>query len=426
MAISEIIFYIFLSIGLINVLHFCLYLAGADIYDIWQMRRIARLPKRRHDIPRPLVSVVIAAFNEELSIVRCLESIRTNSYRKWEVIVVDDGSKDKTHQLVMDYICRHPNRSISLLKMPKNSGKAAALNYGLRRHAKGDLIMTLDADSILHKDAIKNAVTYFENKKVAGVAANVRIMDSPSILGILQRFEHMIGYRSKKFYSLTNSEFIVGGVASTYRREVMKMVKYYDRDTTTEDIGLSLKITALGNKNYRLIYGSNVLAMTEGVQTFKALLRQRYRWKLGMLQNLIKNIHLVANNDPKYGRMLTMYRLPMAFFSEFVIAMEPFIWAYVIYLSIAFQTPALITGAYMTISLYVLWTIWPDEHSSFTRKLTQSAYAPVLYFIFYIMSFVQVVSIVRCVINYKKVFRRNKNEGAWISPERSGKAVQFS
>jgi biofilm PGA synthesis N-glycosyltransferase PgaC len=258
---------------------------------------------------------------------------------------------------------------------------------------------------------------------VVGVAANVRVMDSLTILGLLQKFEHMIGYRSKKFNSIINAEFIVGGVASTYRREIMQEVGFYSTDTMTEDLGLSLKITALGNREHRLIYAADVVAMTEGVQTFKQLLRQRYRWKMGMLQNLIKNKQLFANNDVAFSRTLTMYRIPMAFLGEVLLMLEPFVWIYLIYLSIAFHTPALFAGAYVTITLYVLWNLWPDEHTSLKRKVSLSFYAPILYFIFYIMSLIQIISIFRCLANPKRLARKTKENGTWISPERSGQAV---
>jgi cellulose synthase/poly-beta-1,6-N-acetylglucosamine synthase-like glycosyltransferase len=310
--------------------------------------------------------------------------------------------------------------------MSSNLGKSGALNYALKRYAHGDLIMTLDGDSILHKNAIARAVSYFQDEKVVGVAANVRVMDSLTILGLLQKFEHMIGYRSKKFFSLINGEFIIGGVASTYRRDIMKLVGFYDTDTTTEDIGLSLKIAALGNREHRLVYAADVVAMTEGVLTFKALLRQRFRWKMGMLQNLIKNKHLFANNDPIYSRALTMYRVPMAYLSEILLALEPFMWLYLVYLTIAYQTPALFVGAYMTITLYIMWNLWPDEHTSLKRKISLSIYAPILYFVFYIMSVVQIVSIFRCLFNPKQMVRKVKTEVAWVSPERSATAVQFS
>jgi cellulose synthase/poly-beta-1,6-N-acetylglucosamine synthase-like glycosyltransferase len=421
------LFYLFITISVIDIIHLGMYLAGANYYDIRQFRRAKQAKKRNHHQLRPFVSVIIPAHNEELDIIRCLDSVRRNTYRKLEIIVVDDASSDDTRKLVRRHIAKHPKRQIRLMYKRKNVGKAAALNHVLAKGAKGDLVMTLDADSVLHQKAISNAVGYFDDPKVAGVAANVRIMDSLTVLGLLQKFEHMIGYRSKKFFSVTNCEFIIGGVASTYRREIIEKVGFYDHDTTTEDIGLSLKVVAQGNKENRIVYAANVLAMTEGVQTFKALLRQRYRWKLGGLQNLIKHKGLVANPSRRYTKGLTFYRLPMAFFGELMLLLEPLAIGYVIYVCYLLANMQMLIGAYMTITVYMLLNLWPDEHMTFAKKCRMSLFVPMMYFVFYIMNFVQLVAIVRCLFNHKQTRGRVKVSSSWISPKRSGtQAVQFS
>jgi biofilm PGA synthesis N-glycosyltransferase PgaC len=423
----EFLFYLFVAISVIDIIHLGLYLVGANYYDIWQFRRASRVVKRNHHQLRPKVSVIIPAHNEEVGIVRCLDSVRRNTYRKLEIIVVDDASSDNTRRLVRQYIAKHPNRSIRLMYKQKNVGKADALNHVLRNSAQGDLVMTLDADSVLHRKSISNAVSYFDDPKVVGVAANVRILDSLSMLGLLQKFEHMVGYRSKKFFSVTNTEFIVGGVASTYRRDMLQKVRFYDNDTTTEDIGLSLKIVAQGNKDNRIIYASNVLAMTEGVQTFKALLRQRYRWKLGGLQNLIKHRGLVANRDKSYSRGLTFYRLPMAFLGELMLLLEPLAVGYVIYVCYLLFNPSMLIGAYMTITIYLLLNVWPDEHMTAGKKIKMSLYTPMMYFVFYLMNIVQLAAIFRCIFNHKQTLNRTRVSGSWISPKRAGEQqIQFS
>jgi poly-beta-1,6-N-acetyl-D-glucosamine synthase len=230
----------------------------------------------------------------------------------------------------------------------------------------------------------------------------------------------MIGYKSKKFYTMTNCEFIVGGVASTYRREVLKEVGFYDTDTLTEDIGLSMKVVAKkGNRDYRIVYASDVVAGTEGVQTYKALFKQRYRWKMGMLQNLMRNLSLTGSRDRKYSRMLTWYRLPMAYLGELIMLIEPFLLGYILYQSAVARTPSALIGAYAIITLYVLWTLIPDEHMKLRDKVKYSLLSPCMYFIFYIMNAVQIVAIVRCLKNYKTVIGKVKTEGSWVSPERA-------
>ena len=311
---------------------------------------------------------------------------------------------------------------ICLLTRPVNFGKAAGLNYALSHAVQGGLIMTLDADSLIEKDAIANAVRYFRDPGVVGVAANVKIIEQHSVLGMLQKFEHMIGYRSKKFYTIANAEYIIGGVASTYRYETIRAIGFYDTDTATEDIGLSLKVVSQGNREQRIVYAADVVASTEGVQTFRALLRQRYRWKLGSLQNLLKYRWLLFNTDTRYSRSLTFYRVPVAFLSEFLLLLQPFLLAYLIGISLRYHDLDMWIGGYITITGYMIMVIWPDEHHTVVQKLLLSLYAPFMYFAFFLMDAVQINAIVRCMINYRKVGQPSVQHATWISPERAAHA----
>ncbi|MBX4197361.1 glycosyltransferase [Candidatus Saccharibacteria bacterium] len=452
MILLSILFYIFIVVGMIHLVHFALFLVGANVYDIkaFQSRLKA---KPRDPAKRPLVSVLIPAYNEESVIERSLQSVWNNTYPNIEMIVVSDGSTDgtvasinkfidsrtKSYRQVQPKIVRTKNglkrvwqrggtpinRRIKLVQQ-RNGGKASALNRALRYHARGELVMTLDADSLLHRKAIANVIKYFDDPSVAGVAANVRIIEKARVLGILQRFEHMVGYRSKKFFTIINSELIIGGVASTYRRKILQKVNFYDTDTVTEDIGLSMKIAALGNKKNRLVYAYDVAAMTEGVGDFSTLLRQRYRWKLGNLQNLFRYQKMLFSRNSKYSKSLSWYRMPMAFIGEILLLLEPISLGYVLYLSIHYFSLALILAAYISITIYLLMVIWPDEHMTIGGKLRASLYVPFLYFIFYIMNAVQLISVLRCIKNHRTVTGFSAGHTSWISPKRAGGNATFS
>lgn len=472
--IHDTLMYMLAFANLVSMLHLGAYIVGANTYDILQLRKKSKQSgeKKPTVMHHPLVSVVIPAHNESKVIARTLDSVRASTYDNIEVVVVDDGSTDNTDAMVRDYIAhlpltktsrymaftssreaelasnahQHQVRYHNKLKLNRrfvrvptirirtahvyqtNGGKAVAMNNAIRNFVRGDLVMCLDADSMIHPTAVENAVKYFESPKIIGVAANVRIMNGKGWLTMLQRFEHMIGYRSKKFYSLFNCEFIVGGVASTYRTEALREVNLYDTDTQTEDIGLSLKMLAYnGNKDKRIVYAADVVAMTEGVQTFSALLRQRYRWKLGALQNLFKYRALIGNRDgKKYSRALTMYRLPMAIVSECMLLIEPLLLSYIVYLSIANRTVGILLGAYMTITLYTLWNVWPDEHLTTRQKLRMSFSALIIYILFYAMSFVQLAAVYKAMKNRRSIFDLSRTHGTWVSPARAGAAVTFS
>jgi biofilm PGA synthesis N-glycosyltransferase PgaC len=420
MVYENAIFFVFAVTSVVYVFHIGLYVFGANLYDIWLLRR-----QRSNKLPRksPLVSVMIPAHNEELVIKRCLDSVIQSTYQKLQIIVIDDLSTDSTATIVKKYIDDHPKYKIRLVQTPKNIGKGRALNYALKRSARGQYVMTLDADSVITPETVASAIAYFSDPNVAGVAANVRVIDEPTVLGTLQKFEHMISYRSKKLYTLTNCEFVIGGVASTYRMKLLRKVGYYDVTTSTEDIGLSIKIASRGNRQNRLVYASDVVAMTEGVSTFQALARQRYRWKYGSIQNLLKYSNLLLSRDKKYTRSLTHYRLPLAFISELMLMSSPIIWGYVLYLTLAQSNPRLVLGAFSMITIYTLLTLWFDEHTSFVNKLRLTLYAPLIYFIFYIMDIVQFIAVVRCLYNGPKIVTGSKTSGIWVSPTRVGKQL---
>jgi cellulose synthase/poly-beta-1,6-N-acetylglucosamine synthase-like glycosyltransferase len=428
------LFYLFAIISTLYVVHFGIYLIGANFYDIWQYGRLHSLRPAKKPLAFPdlyahvsevtgLVSVAISARNEEAVIVRCLDSIRKSTYPFIEVLVADDASNDNTYQLVYDYAKLYPKMNLQVYRMHEQSGKGHALNTILKAHAKGEFVMTLDADSILRPDTVGNAVAYFEDEKIIGVAANVQIIAEPTVLGTLQKFEHMVGYRSKKTYSWLNCEFVVGGVASTYRMRVLRDVGFYDTDTVTEDLGLSAKIVSRGNRTERLVYGSDVVAKTEGVMTFRALVRQRYRWKYGSLQTLIKYHRLMFNSSVHYSATLTLYRMPMALLSELVLLLSPLAWGYVLYMTLTQQNLYLVIGAYITITAYVLVTLWFDENLSVRSRLYLTLYVPVSYFVFYVMDAVQLIAIVRCLAKSPALIRQKNVGSVWTSPERIGKRL---
>jgi len=140
----------------------------------------------------------------------------------------------------------------------------------------------------------------------------------------------------------------------------------------------------------------------------------------------LQHVHLTGKTGNLYTRSLTWYRIPMAVISEFLLLLQPFILVYVIAWSIVLHTISMFVGAYIMLTLYTLWTIFPDEHSTWRHKLGMSAYAPFLYFTFYIMDLIQIVSLVRCLAHPRQLLRRSDHNATWVSPERAGQAVQFS
>jgi cellulose synthase/poly-beta-1,6-N-acetylglucosamine synthase-like glycosyltransferase len=424
MDLSTVFFCLFSITSVIYIVHLGFYLISASLYDVWQQRRMDRV-ERNHTIRmyQPHVTVLVPAHNEEKVIARCLNSIFNSTYPNFDVIVANDASTDGTKQILKLYANLHPEHKLRLVHKVINVGKGEALNYVLRRYVKSELVMMLDADSVLTPTAIERAVTYFADATIAGVAANVQIINEHTTLSILQKFEHMIGYRAKKAYSLTNCEFVIGGVASTYRTGIIRSVGFYDTDTKTEDISLSMKIVAKGNKAHRVIYAADVMAMTEPVESIQALFRQRYRWKYGSLQNLLKHKDLIGKNDEGFTSMLTIYRMPMAVLTEALLFLLPFTWAYALYLTMSEKSLLLLFGAYFTVTVYMFMTLWYDEHLSFRERTYLTLYVPIAYFIFFVMDFIQIIAVTLCLLKFRQLTKKEGTASVWKSPDRIGGQV---
>lgn len=420
MLTSTVVLYLFGITSALYIVHLGFYLVGASMYDVWQRRRLYKQTKHQTPTYTPHVTVLIPAHNEEKVIIRCIESVVKSSYADVDIIVINDASTDATRRLLYVFKQDHPEVRLRVINKRINGGKGRALNDALRRYVTSELVMMLDADSMLSPSAIERAVTYFVDPTVAGVAANVQIMNRHTTLSILQKFEHMISYRSKKAYSLTNCDFVIGGVASTYRMSVIKSVRFYDTDTLTEDISLSIKIVAKGNREHRLVYGSDITAVTEPVESLGALFRQRFRWKYGSLQNIIKHSDLIGSSDPQYTSMLAVYRLPMAVVTEAALFLLPLTWAYAVYLTITEHSLLLLLGAYVTITAYMLITLWYDEHLRWRERLYLTVYVPIAYFIFYVMDVIQIIAVVKCLTKIYSLSHHKDIGSTWISPRRIG------
>ena len=128
----------------------------------------ARKAKRTEPDSFPAVTAVIPAYNEEKTIVATVTSVLAADYKKLNVIVVDDGSKDRTLAVLRETFGENPRVTI-LTK--ENGGKSSALNMGIDR-AKGSLLLLLDADTMIAKDSVRLLVPHFKNPKVAAVSAS--------------------------------------------------------------------------------------------------------------------------------------------------------------------------------------------------------------------------------------------------------------
>jgi len=410
-------------LGLLNILRMAVYLVSSNVYDVRRSWRAGKSRAKRAYLPT--VTLLIPAHNEAAVIEKTLESVWASNYPKLKltIVVVDDGSTDVTKKIVRRFIRCHPDGFAIRLVTQPNSGKAIALNNAINKHVSSRLVMCLDADSLLDRHAIRNAAQYFHDRKVVALASNVNIIEDKTILGLVQRFEYLISYQMKKAHTVLNTEYIIGGVGSMFRANMLERVQYYDSNTMTEDIDLTMKIISTGNRRNRVVYGSDCLAYTEAVPSFKSLVRQRYRWKYGRMQTFLKNRHLFFNADKRYAKQLTFFTLPLAILQEFNLLLEPLLVGLILYLSIRDQDPRSLLFALVIVTVYVSLNIWTSEHLSIRQRLRLSLFAAPMYFLLYVLAIVEYAALVKSVGGLSRL-KHSIAAGhvTWKSPERSAAA----
>jgi cellulose synthase/poly-beta-1,6-N-acetylglucosamine synthase-like glycosyltransferase len=273
-----------------------------------------RSKSREKSVPRlreyPAISVIVPAYNEEKVIAKALEAILEADYPRKEIIIVDDGSTDGT----FEEAARFDDRVTILRK--ENGGKSSALNYGAK-FATGEILMVVDADTIVGRESLLEIANKFADENVVAVAGNIKVVNRNSWLTRCQALEYIIAIQTfRRALDYFGSVTVVPGALGAYRRRVLEEVGLYDNDTLTEDFDATLKALKTG---FVVQGSSSAVAFTQSPQTLRDLYRQRVRWYRGNFQTLRK--HSDALTNPRFGFLhrlgfpfvlLSMLFLPVA------------------------------------------------------------------------------------------------------------------
>ncbi len=254
-----------------------------------------RRPRAAPVAPSPFVSIIIAAYNEEKVIAQTIQSLLASTYPHFEIIVVDDGSPDRTSEVVREKFGNAPQVR---LFTKANAGKAAALNFGLQ-HAQGDIIVALDADTIFPPDSIGALAARFANPKVGAVAGNAKVGNRINLITRWQALEYITAQNlDRRAFALLNCITVVPGAVGAWRRDLLQQLGGFASDTLAEDQDLTLKVRKLG---YKIEYEENAIGWTEAPDTLRGLAQQRFRWSYGTLQCMWK--HRDALFRPRFGAL---------------------------------------------------------------------------------------------------------------------------
>jgi cellulose synthase/poly-beta-1,6-N-acetylglucosamine synthase-like glycosyltransferase/peptidoglycan/xylan/chitin deacetylase (PgdA/CDA1 family) len=291
------------------------------------------------------VTIVVPAYNEQVGIERAVRSLLASDYPDFDVIVVDDGSTDRTAEIVAGL-------DVERLRLVRqdNAGKAAALNVGVEL-SDSDIVVMVDGDTLFEPDTLRKLVAVFADPEVAAVSGNTKVGNRQGLLGRWQHIEYVIGFNlDRRMYEILQCTPTVPGAVGAFRRNALEEVGGVPGDTLAEDTDLTL---AIGRKGRRVVYAEEARAWTEAPSTLAALWRQRYRWSFGTMQAVWKHKRAVITRDRRQRRIGRRALPYMLLFQILLPAVAPLIDLFALY-GVVFTDPArtlIVWGAFNLVQL---------------------------------------------------------------------------
>lgn len=299
---------------------------------------------RRYADPAPPIALLAPAYNEEPTVVESVRSLLALQYPNFEIVVVNDGSKDRTLDVLIEafdlkpiqrnfdnaapcqpilgvYAAANQPRLIVVDKL--NGGKADALNAGINV-ARTPIVCSMDADSLLEPDALLRVVRPFieDPDRTIAVGGTIRVANgctidhgrvvkvgvSPNLLALLQTVEYLRAFLMARLaWSEAGALTIISGAFGLFKRQAVLDVGGYSHRTVGEDMELVVKLHKLyreRGEDYRVVFVPEPVCWTEAPDTLRILGRQRSRWHRGALETFFRHRKMLFN--PRYGRIGTI------------------------------------------------------------------------------------------------------------------------
>jgi cellulose synthase/poly-beta-1,6-N-acetylglucosamine synthase-like glycosyltransferase/peptidoglycan/xylan/chitin deacetylase (PgdA/CDA1 family)/spore germination protein YaaH len=266
----------------------------------------------------PRVAVLVPAYNEETVIVRTIRSVLHSDYPNIRVIVIDDGSTDRTFEVAREaYAAEIAAGNVKVLTKP-NGGKAAALNYALEQIDE-EIYVGIDADTVIAADAISKLIPHFEDPTVGAMAGNAKVGNRINLWTRWQALEYITSQNfERRALDLFHVVTVVPGAIGAWRTAPVKAAGGYPLNTVAEDADLTMHLLEQGLK---VDYEDRALAFTEAPIGAKGLMRQRFRWSFGTLQAVWKHRAAFIRN-----KAMGLFALPnILIFQMLLPLVSPFI-----------------------------------------------------------------------------------------------------
>jgi peptidoglycan-N-acetylglucosamine deacetylase len=282
---------------------------------------VDRLRKPYHQASpsyNPRVAVLIPAYNEETVIVRTIRSVLNSDYKNLHIVVIDDGSLDRTAEVAREaYLAEIAAGRVQVFSKA-NEGKAAALNFALDRLTE-EVYVGIDADTVIAADAISKLIPHFEDPLIGAMAGNAKVGNRVNLWTRWQALEYITSQNfERRALDLFHVVTVVPGAIGAWRTAPVKAAGGYPLNTVAEDADLTMNLLEQG---LRVDYEDRALAYTEAPIDVRGLMRQRFRWSFGTLQAVWKHRAAFVRN-----KAMGLFALPnILIFQMFLPLVSPFI-----------------------------------------------------------------------------------------------------
>ena len=370
--------------------------------------------ERREALPlkeTPMVSILMPAHNESDILYNVVKEMTELNYPNYELIMINDGSSDDTGEVLKNIVRMYEN--VRVIDLKKNCGKANALYLGTIA-AKGEILVGVDADSYLDKNALRYLVSHFINKRngerVGAVTGNPRVRNRGTLLGKLQLCEYAsIISLIKRAQRVLGKVMTVSGVCVAYRKKALLDCGFWDRDMMTEDIAVTWKL----EKNFWDVrYEPRALCWMLVPETIKGLWRQRKRWAEGGLEVIFR--HGDIFKSWKRRRMFPIYLEQVCSFFWSVC----WLILTLILLILEFQGKTVFTEyiwksqflSFVCLFQFVV-AIWLESH--YDKQILKSSWSVIWYplIYWYVNVFITLAALFKAILPKKKL-------ATWKSPDR--------
>jgi len=344
-------------------------LVGSSVYDIQAIRRQRRMaahPYARQYRARPLVSVVITAHNNQTTIEACLQALLSSSYRKLEVIVIDNASTDQTRRLVRRFADQHAHRSLRLVARRSESVSPGVLKANVKRYARGEYILSLEATDSVHTRAIAAAVRQFNLMPgLDGLVLHSQLQASYSTLGLLQHYRELLRVRSRKLLSVLRIDMVYPTEPLLYRKPTF--------------------LQRCAARSSAVFYAYDSLVLNHTQPSIFKLAAEDYRFKLSrwiaagrLFVDLLQRRGLAA--------WAVLASVPFLIGAVLASLALPIFISYFLYIGISLHEPALFLLSCSLIGGWTILAVWGDAHLRIAQKTVYTLLLPVTFVGFYMLA----------------------------------------